>query len=51
MPWTPADVKRHNKSADPNKWTKIANAILVKTGNESKAIKIANSKTPKKVSK
>lgn len=51
MPWTPKDVAKHNKSADPQKWAPIANAILRKGGDEIKAIKIANSKSPKKVSK
>lgn len=51
MPWSPGDVKRHNKSADPNKWTAIANAILAKSGDDGKAIRIANAKAPKKSSR
>jgi len=44
MPWTPSDTKRHSKSANPKKWSKIANAVLEKTGDEGKAIRIANAK-------
>jgi len=49
-PWTAADVKRHNKkcaakSACRRKWPKIANAVLRKTGDEGRAIRIANWQT------
>jgi len=47
MPWTSSDVDRHKKglsSKGKQKWAKIANAILSATGDEGKAIRIANSK-------
>ena len=45
--WTSADVDRHKKGLSPKgkaKWAKIANAILAATGDDAKAIRIANSK-------
>ena len=52
MPWTPASYrKKHNKKLTPaqaKKASKIANAILEKTGDEGKAIRIANSQAKKK---
>jgi len=46
MPWTPATFKsRHNKGLSKGKASKaasIANAVLKKTGDEGKAIRIAN---------
>jgi hypothetical protein len=47
MPWKTSDVSRHNKSAKTAKqrrmFTHVANAVLKKTGSESRAIKAANS--------
>lgn len=47
MPWSTADVGRHNKAAakDPRKaavWAHVANATLRRTGNDATAIKEAN---------
>ena len=46
MPWTPSTFKkRHNKkltTAQSRKAAKIADAVLRETGNEGKAIRIAN---------
>jgi uncharacterized protein YdaT len=50
MPWTAADVKRHKKGlsrAQGKKWIEIANAVLRATGDDGKAIRIANSQTKK----
>lgn len=48
MPWSPESFRRkHNKklsSAQAAKAASIANAILKETGDEAKAIRIANSK-------
>jgi uncharacterized protein YdaT len=52
MPWDEKSFKtKHNKSLTPKKAgkaAKIANAILKKTGDEGKAIAIANAKVKKK---
>ncbi len=47
MPWTAKDTGRHNKRAakSPRKrkvWSKVANQVLSKTGNEGRAIREAN---------
>ena len=50
MPWTAKDVNRHKKGLRPDekkKWSKIANAVLKKSGDEVLAIKVANSRTRK----
>lgn len=46
-PWSAGDVKRHNKkcasrAACRRKWPSIANAVLRDSGDEGKAIRIAN---------
>lgn len=46
-PWTARDVARHNKKCAANaacrkKWASIANSVLKKTGDEARAIRIAN---------
>lgn len=52
MPWTAEKYRKsHNKKLTPaqaKKGSKIANAILEKTGDEGKAIRIANSLAKKK---
>ena len=52
MPWTANSFKkRHNTRLTPSKARKaaeIANAILEETGDEGKAIRIANSKVKTK---
>jgi uncharacterized protein YdaT len=51
MPWDAKSFKtKHNKKLNPKKAgqaAKIANAILKETGDEGKAIRIANSKVKK----
>jgi uncharacterized protein YdaT len=46
MPWNSKDAKRHTKAAStPTKkkeWSGVANAVLKKSGDEGKAIRIAN---------
>lgn len=47
MPWAPKEAKKHNKKATGKKakeWSAVANAVLEKTGDDAKAIRIANSK-------
>jgi len=47
MPWTASDgprrTKRANSPAKRKKWAAVANAVLSKSGDEGKAIRIANS--------
>jgi hypothetical protein len=46
MPWTASDAKRFTKSANSpsseDQWSKVANSVLSKTGDESQAIKAAS---------
>lgn len=52
MPWTAASFAKHNhhlKKAQRAKAAKIANAVLAKTGDEGKAIRIANAEAAKKM--
>lgn len=55
MPWTGKSFKsRHNKGLTDKQATeaaKIANAILRETGDEGKAIRVANSKVRRKKGK
>lgn len=48
MPWSPSDAKHHTKKANTparkKHWSKIANAVLRRTGNDAMAIRVANSK-------
>jgi hypothetical protein len=54
MPWKEEDAKRHTKKArTPKKkrqWSAVANKVLQESGDEGKAIRIANAvvKKPKK---
>lgn len=47
MPWTPKDASKKTKKAntkqEKQQWSKVANKVLKSTGNEGKAIRIANS--------
>ncbi len=47
MPWTDADAERHTKNAKTAQqkkiWATVANEVLKKSGDEGKAIRIANS--------
>ena len=54
MPWTAKTFRHHNKKLSPlkaQKAAKIANAILRDTGDEGKAIRIANYQVGRKKSK
>ena len=46
MLWSPKDARRHGKKADTSKkkyiWSRIANKIFEKTGNDARAIRVAN---------
>jgi hypothetical protein len=45
VPWQASDVERHNKGLSQGKkkqWASVANSILKKTGDEGKAVRIAN---------
>lgn len=46
MPFTATDAKKHTKKADTEskrkKWAKVANGILRESGDEGKAIRLAN---------
>lgn len=47
MPWKPEDAPKHNKKASTptlaRQWSEVANAELLKHGNEGLAIRAANS--------
>jgi len=47
MPWSYTDAVRHTKkarsSADEKRWSSVANSVLEKSGDDAKAIRIANS--------
>lgn len=46
MPWTADDAAGHNKTADTpakqHQWATVANNVLSKSGDDGKAIRIAN---------
>ena len=51
MPWKAKDAKKHKKgltSAEARRWAKIANEVLADSGDEGKAIRIANARCKKK---
>jgi uncharacterized protein YdaT len=52
MPWNSKDAKQHTKAATtPGKkkeWAGVANAVLKKSGDEGKAIRIANAMVKKR---
>ena len=55
MPWTPSDAPRKTKKAKTAKqrrmWRDIANSELAKTGDDAKAIRIANGVLKKRAGK
>lgn len=58
MPWKMSDAISHTKRASTpakaRQWASVANSILQQSGNEGKAVRIANSavkNTPAKVTK
>jgi hypothetical protein len=46
VPWKPGDAKRHTKAASSpakrDQWSATANSVLKQTGDEARAIRIAN---------
>jgi len=45
MPWTKDEAAKHKKGltgSERKRWAKIANAVYSETGDEGKAIRIAN---------
>lgn len=52
MPWKPSDAQKKNKKADTpaekKKWAGVANSVLKDTGDDAKAIRIANASLSKK---
>lgn len=47
MPWEAWEANRHKKGlsqSSKSKWSDIANSILAQTGDEGKAVRIANSR-------
>jgi len=46
MPWKPSDSTRHTKKARSQKaasqWSKVANSVLARTGNDARAVRSAN---------
>ncbi len=52
MPWITQDAikkdKKANTSAKKKQWAAVANSVLKKTGDDAKAIKIANGVIKKK---
>ena len=52
MPWVSKDAKKHTKkAASPTakkQWSKVANSVLKQSGDEGKAIRIANAAVKKR---
>jgi len=52
MPWTSKDATKHTKAAKSpgakKQWAKTADAVLAKSGDEGKAIRIANAAVNKR---
>ena len=46
MPWSPKDSMKHTKKANTEakrkKWARIANGVLQESGDEGKAVRLAN---------
>jgi len=54
MPWQTKQAKKHNKKAvgpKAKQWAATANAVLEKTGDDAKAIRIANAAIKTKTTK
>jgi hypothetical protein len=51
MPWQGKDAKRHTKAAksaaDQKLWSAVANSVLNKSGDEGRAVRIANAQVSK----
>lgn len=46
MPWKPSDATKHTKNADTaakqKRWASTANSVLKESGDDAKAIRVAN---------
>lgn len=51
MPWTPNEVSKHNKTSQKKKWASVANSVLAQSGDDAKAIRIANSVVKRRIDK
>ena len=55
MPWTSKDAKRHTHKAGSSgakkQWSKVANKVLADSGDEGKAVRIANAAVKKRKKK
>ncbi len=55
MPWTSKDAMKHTKSAKSpaakKQWAKTADSVLAQSGDEGKAIRIANAAVKKRKKK
>ena len=51
MPWLPEDAYRHDHKADTphlqRLWAEVADSVLVDTGDEGRAVRIANAAVAK----
>lgn len=51
MPWSAKDASKKTKKADTpaekRQWAKVANKVLKETGDDSKAVRIANASIKK----
>jgi hypothetical protein len=54
-PWDPEESRRHTKKASSavsqRQWSKIANSVLDKTGDEGRAVRTANGVVKKRSAK
>jgi len=55
MPWTPADAPRFTKKATTlvkkTSWAKVANATLLRSGDDAMAVRVANAVIAKRKGK
>jgi hypothetical protein len=55
MPWTMADASRHTQKAKgkpaKKQWSTVANKVLAESGDEGKAVRIANAAVKKRKGK
>jgi hypothetical protein len=55
MPWTPKDAGRHTHKAKSKgatkQWSAVANKVLADSGDEGKAVRIANAAVSKRKGK
>lgn len=54
MPWSPKEAIKHNKNAvgpKAKQWSTVANEILRKSGDDGKAVRIANAAIQRRMHK